>query len=536
LQGTSYQVSDQSIENIKLGLSTFRLYSQKYDMHRGGSGRFPENINPLERLLPAYAYMGGVNGLDDQEVKGMFGRLWDRQHFSKNNALVRDFGRKGLGALGELEAILAAEAENAVPEPDLSGHWVFPYGALSVHRRPDWMAAAKGFSRYIWDYESSPQQNLFGGNASSGVLQLYTSGDPVNAFDSGFGIDGWDWHRLPGATTIRVPYDRMKTGHRNFSTQGFVGGLSAEGKNGIFAMRYENQVADIPLTANKSIFFFDDQIILLGSDIHGGDGHHAIETTLFQTRLPDLNDATHVNGEELTGLTGPVSNLSGMTWLTDAVGNGYVLPDGSALSYHRATQAAPDSRNRKVTSDLYATAWLSHGADAAGEGYEYVVLVSAGPERTESFAQNSDRHYRVIQKDGRAHIVQHIESGSTGYVFFESGGNLESSLITAVNQPVLIMTRRLDEQSVMLSVSNPDLALAPPEKTITARDLREDPHWLYHPSETPDVTLTLKGFWEASNLGNRTLTHREKAAGRVTELTFPSKHAQSHDVLLTHQR
>ena len=107
--------------------------------------------------------------------------------------------------MGELEAILAAEAENAAPEAALSGHWVFPYGALSVHRRPDWMAAIKGFSRYIWDYESSRTQNLFGANASSGVLQLYTGGDPVNAFDSGFGVDGWDWHRLPGATTVRVP-------------------------------------------------------------------------------------------------------------------------------------------------------------------------------------------------------------------------------------------------------------------------------------------------------------------------------------------
>ncbi|KEI72992.1 chondroitinase family polysaccharide lyase [Endozoicomonas elysicola] len=219
LQGTSFQVTDESIANVKLGLKTFRIYSQKYDMHRGIAGRFPHQLDSLVHLLPAYAYYGMSSGINDLEMKGIFSRLWERDYFEQTGILSETFDGKGLGAFGEIEAMLALESENIEPEPALSGHWVYPYGAMSIHRRPGWMAAVKGFSRYIWDYESGKGQNVYGGNTSSGVLRLYTKGSPVNAFDSGYGINGWDWHRLPGATTVRVPYKKcikvIETGHQN---------------------------------------------------------------------------------------------------------------------------------------------------------------------------------------------------------------------------------------------------------------------------------------------------------------------------------
>ena len=36
-----------------------------------------------------------------------------------------------------------------------SGHWTLPYGALSIHRRGEWMVSMKGWSKYVWDFESS---------------------------------------------------------------------------------------------------------------------------------------------------------------------------------------------------------------------------------------------------------------------------------------------------------------------------------------------------------------------------------------------
>lgn len=539
LRGTSYQVSQQSIDNVKLGLATFRNYSQKYDMHRGGTGRFPDSLNSLLSLLPAYAYLGGESGLNDEEVKAMFARLWDRDYFEQNNSFASKFKRKGLGAFGELATMLAVEAEQATPEAALSGHWVYPYGAMSIHRRPGWMAAVKGFNRYIWDYESSKTQNLYGGNASSGVLRIYSKGEPVNAFDSGFGEKGWDWHRLPGATTVRAPYKKMKGKHRNFSNQAFVGGLSAENSNGVYAMRYENQVAKVPLTANKSLFFFDDQIVLLGSDIQGGNGKYAIDTTLFQTRIADENIRTHINGKAYTGddLQKTFSSAQS-AWLTDSVNNGYYLPNSENLNVHRAIQQAPNSKGKKQTKDLYSTAWLAHGKKVQSASYEYVVLVDAGADKTAEFAANAKSIYQVRQQNSQAHIVEHKAKGLTGYALFKAGNSYNSSLITASDSPALAMVRKLDDGGIVLSVANPNLALSPADKKITATDLRDSAKWLYSDSKTPAVTLTLQGHWSQQQSDALSaedtvkVTTATENGKPITRVMFKLKHAKSYNLKL----
>lgn len=539
LAGTSFQVTDESIANVKLGLKTFRIYSQKYDMHRGIAGRFPHQLDSLVHLLPAYAYYGMTDGLNDPEMKAIFARLWDRDYFQRTGILSESFAGKGLGSFGEIELMLALEKENVQPEPALSGHWVYPYGAMSIHRRPDWMAAVKGFSRYIWDFESGKKQNLYGGNASSGVLRLYTKGNPVNAFDSGYGIDGWDWHRLPGATTVRVPYEDMQEEHRNWSAESFVGGLSAEQTNGVYAMVYDNQVGGVTLTANKSLFFFDNHIVVLGSDINGGDGQHEIATTLFQTRLPSEDTLTYFNGSTLSGKKRAFHAAEDQpVWLTDSVDNGYYIPDPADLMVHRAVQSAPDEKGRGNASDLYATAWLSHGDRVKSGRYEYVVLVNAGKEQTQAFARNASTIYRVKQQDNRAHIVEHIAKGVTGYALFKAGKDLASDLIVATDTPALVMTRKTATGNLMLSVVNPDLGLAPETKKITIHDLRDDPKWLYHDSETPKVTITLNGHWQPAttvdvkNIQLRTGTVESKP---VTEITFNTKHAFSKDIELARQ-
>ena len=539
LSNTSFQVTDESIANIKLGLKTLRIYSQTYDMHRGITGRFPNNLDSLVHLLPAYAYYGVENGLDDPEMKAIFARLWDRDYLQRSGLLTERFAGKGLGALGEIETMLALEQEGVQPEPSLSGHWVYPYGAMSIHRRPGWMAAVKGFSRYIWDYESSKTQNLYGGNASSGVLRLYTKGNPVNAFDSGYGIEGWDWHRLPGATTVRVPYDDMKAGHRNWSSESFVGGLSAQQSNGVYAMVYDNQVGEVSLTARKSLFFFDDYIILLGSDINGGDGNHEIATTLFQTRLPSVDTVTYFNGARLTGEKDHFNAASQQpVWLTDSADNGYYVPNPAGLMVHRAMQEAPDERGEKSTKGLYTTAWLSHGEQVNSGRYEYAVLVNAGADKTQEFARNAAKIYRVKQHDNRAHIVEHMEKGMTGYALFAAGDGFASDLIVATDRPALAMTHETASGNLMLSVVNPDLGLVPETKTITSADLRDDPKWLYHDSQTPGVTITLKGHWQVvanSDAGDIQLSTRTRGKMAVSDLTFNTKHAFSKNVELAHR-
>ncbi|KEI72993.1 hypothetical protein GV64_21755 [Endozoicomonas elysicola] len=304
-------------------------------------------------------------------------------------------------------------------------------------------------------------------------------------------------------------------------------------------MVYDNQVGNVTLTANKSLFFFDDQIVLLGSDINGGDGRHEVATTLFQTRLPSEDTVTYFNGSQLIGKK-PVfeTTQNEPVWLTDSADNGYYIPHPVNLMVHRTKQTAPDEKGKGNTSDSYKTAWLSHGDKVKSGHYEYVVLVNAGEEQTRTFAHNANKIYRVKQQDKKAHIVEHIEKGITGYALFQAGEDFASDLILSTDTPMLAMTHKTATGRLILSVVNPDLGLAPGTKQITIDDLRDDPKWLYRDSQTPLVTMTLSGHWRnASTTGTKDIQLKTKMMENrpVTELTFNTKHAFSVDIELVRQ-
>ena len=130
----------------------------------------------------------------------------------------------------------AGHAPEAVP----SGHWTMPYGALSIHRRADWMVSMKGWSKYVWDFESSRGgHNQLGRYLSYGSMLIYASGDPVSREASGIVQEGWNWSVWPGTTVIRLSHAELnkKQRDRNFTDETFVGGVSIEGQDGIFALK-----------------------------------------------------------------------------------------------------------------------------------------------------------------------------------------------------------------------------------------------------------------------------------------------------------
>lgn len=107
---------------------------------------------------------------------------------------------------------------------------------------------------------------------------------------SGYEENGWDWNRLPGTTTIHLPFDLLEnplTGTMMaHSKENFSGSSSLEGTNGMFAMKlmernYRNFTPDF--VARKSVFCFNDRLICLGTGIRNSNKNYPAETTLFQS-------------------------------------------------------------------------------------------------------------------------------------------------------------------------------------------------------------------------------------------------------------
>ena len=62
-------------------------------------------------------------------------------------------------------------------------------------------------------------------------------------------------------------------------------------------------------------------------------------------------------------------------WLTDSVGNGYVVRNPVRLRAARQQQESIAGNGRKTTTGAFASAWIDHGPAPRDASYEYAVLV-----------------------------------------------------------------------------------------------------------------------------------------------------------------
>jgi chondroitin-sulfate-ABC endolyase/exolyase len=362
---------------------------------------------------------------------------------------------------------------------------------------------------------------MFGRYITFGHLEILYPDTETKVLNSGFKQEGWDWNRFTGTTTIHMPLDKLRANVLNvddssgieqmlLSDEAFAGGVSDNNGDGIFAMKlHGHDKYDLgSFRANKSVFFFENRIICLGSDIENTIIEYPTETTLFQTHLVKRDVPIYWgNTNEITAFPFQRSSeLQQTTWLLDTQGNGYYLPAGQIVNVSRQTQFSRSEKDSEDTQGDFAAAWLDHGKAPGMGGYEYVILVNVKTEDIEKFAtemsSSKTAAYSVLQKNKSAHIVRDNQTGTIGYVLFERYNGMPEGLIRSTDQPCMIMTHQ-SENELALSISNPDLRLyeGPAdekfdadgrriERSIYSRDWRENE------SALSKIQVTVNGLWE----------------------------------------
>ena len=493
LHDTPFAVADDKRDNLKQALLAANVMTNTYDISTAIGGRFPLNTTVTDGFLPAYMYMALSYPSVDAELAGTFMQLWrpDSQLLVKGlfeQVAARIMYYHTPGAM-QMMVDFASAGHPPIAVP--SGHWTLPYGGLSIHRREDWMVSMKGWSKYVWDYESSSGgENQLGRYLSYGSMLIYGSGDPVTREASGIVRDGWDWSMWPGTTVIRLSHAELKHRgrDRNFSDETFVGGVNIEGQNGVFALKLHDTRFNTSFRAVKTVFCFDDLLVCLGSGIENDDGGHATVTPLFQAAISE-DRPTEVNGESMQAIPYAFSGTTGRTaWLMDYRGNGYVIPNGNDLRVQRQVQTPGDFGSYGGTG-TFELAYLDHGPMPQGASYHYAVLVQGSPDRVSAFANAPE--YDVWQRDSEAHIVHHRGMRMTGYALFDKDARPTDGSIVSVSLPSLVMTREVGD-GVLLSVADPDFGWSWEIQTphLDSGSLIEN-----QASEPRKVEVTVRGKW-----------------------------------------
>ncbi len=336
----------------------------------------------------------------------------------------------------ELRALVARVREQA-GAPSLSGARHFWRADFTVLQRPGFYASVRTFSSRLANTDFNGPENLLGHHLADGATTLMSYG---GEYASIFPL--WNWQRIPGVTARQSPPLVPGRPRRENGSRAFAGGVS-DGRVAFAAFDFERD----GLSARKAWFLTDAGLLALGAGISDPEPD-PVATTLNQCLL---------RGAVVAG------NDAGTAWLWHD-GLAYLSLDGATLHHeagprtsswrviHQNLPATP------VTGELF-TAWLDHGCAPRDASYAYLVAPAADAAATRALVNAS--RVRIVANTPALQAAASPAEGLLGAAFYAPGElDLGASGLLAVDQPCLVLLRRLADSATELGVADPTAKLA----------------------------------------------------------------------------
>lgn len=376
-----------------------------------------------------------------------------------------------------LDYMARIEQDGPDEENFLSGNRAFWLSDAMTHHRKNYMAAVRMISERTIRPETQAQ-NKEGYYMGDGFMTVTTHGGELGP-RGGEIFPVWDWERLPGITaahTGNVPFENLSvpfpTSNDNMAhhvgARAFTGSVS-DGNYGMAAMDYARE--PVPVRAKKSWFFFDDEIVALGSGITSSS-RHPVRTSLNQVLL---------NGEVVVkDRFGATQRLSlGFHLETDNPqwvfhdGIGYVFLDRRVdVTVKAVTQTGRwediGTATGAVEHEVFSLS-IDHGVAVENGKYSYVILPGVTEEEVRDFYPPA--HIGIVANDESVQAIHHRELNIYQAAFFEAGSLAVGDRQIRVNMPALVMLR---EKNGQLDISVSDPRQSCPEENDSPRQLFVD--------------------------------------------------------------
>ena len=431
LHDTPYALSETSMYNLKQGLLTFRFFCAGLNVPAGTVGRFPNGQQILETLLPAFAYVALSKDEPDKELTAAFKRIVEtKEHQQAITKYVQNVNSNlaYTSTIGEIELLTKLMSISTPKEKVVTGSLFMPYSGLLVTKDSLFHFNIKGFSRYIWDFESSATENTKGRYLSYGQIEYFDLKNKHKSFNPQ--ETDFDWNYIPGATTKVLPDKVLQdkggssSGHRNFSDETFLTGVHASDKNAMFSFRMHDITYDQSFRANKSVFAFEDFLLCLGSDIQTKDKRYQTVTTLFQSFSRNTNE--------------------------EIIPEGYILTDPSLM------YAVKGGAVRTLCEGSHTRAYIEHGNAPEAAKYHYYILKNKNKALARQLLSDNSP-IEVIAQDNDAHIVTHRTKGITCGALFNAQKKFDNQLVFQVNIPLSYILEKQKDYLFKLSICEPDM-------------------------------------------------------------------------------
>ena len=297
-----------------------------------------------------------------------------RQGFGDTTSTLAELDPAHAEAFNQATLRLRGEKSPAYGITPMHRHyWRADY---AVHQRPGYSIDVRTASKRTLRCENGNGANLKGYFMTEGGTWIARTGKEY--------VDipvVWDWAHLPGITVPAVTSIPQPAQWGTSGQSTFTGGVS-DGTYGAMTYQMNNTEYSINTQARKSWFFFDKEVVCLGSGIQSTNAN-AIHTTVNQCLLNGAVTASAAGESPVDTLAMGQFTRKDVSWVNhDSIS--YYFPQGGDVVISNATQSgtwkAIDSAVSNTTvqkKDVFKM-YLNHGVNPSSASYAYYIVPNTG--------------------------------------------------------------------------------------------------------------------------------------------------------------
>lgn len=331
-----------------------------------------------------------------------------------------------------LERLKGNQPANYKVESFNKHYWVSDY---TQHSRPGYLFTVRNVSTRTVEAETGNGENLRAHYFSHGATFISVDGNEYKNI-----MPYWDWAMIPGTTfphTTSFP-TRPQWGV-NYGATTFVGGVS-DGINGASVLNLSKS----GITAKKSWFFFDDEIVCLGAGINDASNRN-VRTTINQTKMetPSYHKQTTSTSETMHTVSSQVYSNEQLKYIRQGK-VAYFFPDQGNVKYTMRTQSGAwrdinNTLSATIESGYVFSLWFDHGNNPTDATYSYVVVPGIDTEAKAN--QYSMEKIEILENTSTLQAVVNRDMNLVQAIFHNAGTLQIGNRSITVNRPCALMIR-----------------------------------------------------------------------------------------------
>jgi len=344
-------------------------------------------------------------------------------------------------------------------------HTFFYCADYTLHTRPSYSFNVRMVSTRTKRTECGNGENLIGKFLPDGATDIQVHGDEYYNI-----MPVWEWDKIPGTTARDYIEDQPTTARwGEIGSTAFVGGVSDSSYGAsVYTMDYN------AVTAKKSWFFFDDEVVCLGAAINCSAPEN-VTTTINQCWL---KGDVEVEGKKIKGNS--ITSYDNPSWIIHD-GIGYYFPEKEKVFVSNKEQKGDwyhinnSTPKAKVSGDVFKL-WIDHGLNPVNAHYAYIVV----PNAKDNSLESANASVKIIANTEQLQVVRNEALDITEAVLYKPSSFSVEGYSIKSDKSCVLMLRDFGKDKKKLYVADPTQLESQGTITITNDSTHSSREYTFH--------------------------------------------------------